>query len=230
MRFRQGPGGCGRLAAARADAVERNGGAQVSLIGSLSLRERGPDRLVLAVPVYHRVFFGVLTVLTVFILCSGVLFEGETTVLLPRNTVAILLVLVMVFGLVYEDRWTFDRAAGRVQNRFGALFLARRTGFPMSDLESVGVDRFTRGRLVDETPAQDPAASDGGSFLARGFRPRRRWGEQRVIRLLAVDRGGQVHVLDAGPVHRLVQFRSRGLRIAGFCGVRFEDGTATVGG
>ena len=97
----------------------------MSLIGSLSLRERGPDRLVLAVPVYHRVFFGVLTVLTVFILCSGVLFEGETTVLLPRNTVAGLLVLVAVFGLVYEDRWTFDRAAGRVQNRFGALFLAR---------------------------------------------------------------------------------------------------------
>jgi len=198
----------------------------VSLIGSLSLRERGPDRLVLAVPVHHRVFFGLLTVLAVFILFTGVLFEGEPTVLLPRNTVAGLLVLVTVFGLVYEDRWTFDRAAGRVENRFGVLFLARRTGFPMADLESLGVDRFTRGRLVEETPAPDPTTSAGGSFLAGGFRPRRRWGEQRVIRLLAVDRGGRVRVLDAGPAHRREQFRSRGLRIAGFCGVRFEDGIA----
>jgi hypothetical protein len=199
---------------------------QVSLIGSLSLRERGPDRLVLAVPVLHRVFFGLLTVLAVFILCSGVLFEGEPTVLLPRNTVAGLLVLATAFGLVYEDRWTFDRAAGRVENRFGVVFLARRTAYPMADLERIGIERFTRGRLAEATPAPDPTASAGESFLAGGFRPRRRWGEQRVLRLVAVDRAGVVHVLDMGPAHRLVQFRSRGLRIAGFCGVRFEDGTA----
>jgi hypothetical protein len=197
---------------------------QVSLIGSHTLRERGPDRLVLAVPVLHRVLFGLLTVLAVFILCAGVLFEGEPTVLLPRNTVAWLVVLVTVFGLVYEDRWTFDRAAGRVESRFGVVFLARRTALPLADLERIGLERFTRGRLVE--PAPDPAASAGGSFLAPGFRPRRRWGEQRVIRLVAVDRGGAVRVLDVGPAHRQEQFRNRGLRIAGFCGVRFEDGIA----
>jgi hypothetical protein len=197
---------------------------QVSLIGSLSLRERGPDRLVLAVPVLHRVFFGLLAVLAVFILCAGVLFEGEPTVLLPRNTVAGLLVLATVFGLVYEDRWTFDRVLGRAENRFGVVVLARRTAFPLADLERIGIERFTRGRLVE--PAPDPAASAGGSFLAVGFRPRRRWGEQRVLRLVAVDRTGEVHVLDMGPAHRQEQFRNRGLRIAGFCGVRFEDGIA----
>ncbi|OHD73478.1 MAG: hypothetical protein A2177_13235 [Spirochaetes bacterium RBG_13_68_11] len=197
---------------------------KVSLIGSLSLRERGPDRLVLALPAGHRVVFGLLTALAVFILCSGVLFEGEPTVLLPRNTVAGFLVLVMAFGLVYEDRWTFDRAAGRVDNRFGTLFLARRSGFPMADLERIGVDRFTRGRLIEEAP--DRTAAPGGSFLAGTLRPRRRWTQPRIVRLVAVDRTGEVHVLDVGPAHRQMQFRSRGLRIAGFCGVRFEDGIA----
>jgi hypothetical protein len=48
------------------------------------------------------------------------------------------------------------------------------------------------------------------------------------VRLVAVDRAGEVRILDAAPAHRLAQFRARGLRIAGFCGVRFAD--ATVGG
>jgi hypothetical protein len=199
---------------------------QVSLIGNLSLRERGPHRIVLALPAGHRVVFGLLTAIAVFILFSGVLFEGEPTVLLPRNTVAGLLVLAMAFGLVYEDRWTFDRSSGRVENRFGTLFLARRTGFPMADLEHIGVDRFTRGRLVEETPSPDRTAAPGGPFLAGALRPRRRWGEQRIVRIVAVDRTGEVRVLDLGPAHQLAKFRNRGLRIAGFCGVGFVDATA----
>jgi hypothetical protein len=196
-----------------------------SIIGGLTLRERKPGRLVLALPASHRVVFGLLTALSVFILCSGVLFEGELTVLLPRNTVAGFLALAMAFGLVYEDRWTFDRAAGRVENRFGTLFLARRTGFPMAELERIGLERFTRGRLVEEeTPPAGSPLPPGASF-AGSLRPRRRWG-QRIVRLVAVDRAGEVRVLDAGPAHRLAQFKSQGLCIAGFCGVRFEDGIA----
>lgn len=195
------------------------------LIGGLSLRERGTERLELTLPAGHRVLFGLLAALSVFILCFGVLFEGEPTVLLPRNAVAGLLVVAMLFGLLYEDRWTFDRAAGRVRNRFGTVFLARRTEFPMTELELIGVDRFTRGRLGEEPAAPARSAMTGDSPLAGTLRPRRRWGEQRIVRLLAVDRAGGVHVLDAGPAHRLAQFRNRGLAIAGFCRVRFEDAT-----
>jgi hypothetical protein len=197
----------------------------VSIIGGLSLHERKPGRLVLALPATHRVVFGILSALSVFILCFGVLFEGEPTVLAPRNTVAVLLVLTMVFGLVYEDRWTFDRAAGRVENRFGTLLLARRSGFPMADLERIGIERFTRGRLVEVSAQPARAATPAGAPPAGGLRPPRRWTQPRIVRLVAVDRRGEVHVLDMGPAHRQVQFRNRGLRIAGFCGVRFEDST-----
>jgi len=197
-----------------------------AILGGLILSERLPGRLVLALPAAHRVVFGVLSALSAFILCFGVLFEGEPTVLLGRNAVAGLLTLTMVFGLVYEDRWTFDRAAGRVENRFGTVFLSRRTGFPLADLVRIGIERFTRGRLVEESALG--AAPPGGSAVAEGLRQRRRGGRQSLVRLLAVDRAGEVHVLDMGPAHRLAQFRGRGLRIAEFCGVSFED--ATVGG
>jgi len=198
-----------------------------SLIGGLSLSQRGPERLVLALPAFHRAAFGLLAALSVFILCFGVLFEGEPTLLVSRNTVPGLLVVAMVFGLVYEDRWTFDRKAGRVENRFGTLFLARRTGFPIADLERIGLERFTRGSLAEGTggPAVTPALP-GGASLPDSLRPRRRWA-QRIVRLVAVDRTGEVHVLDSAGAHRSAEFRSRGLRIAEFCGVRFED--ATVG-
>jgi len=189
-----------------------------SILGGLTLYERRPGRLVLALSAVHRIVFGVLSALAAFILCFGVLFEGEPTILLGRNALAMVLALTMLFGLVYEDRWTFDRAAGRVENRFGTLFLARRTGFPMADLERIGIERFTRGRLV-ETP--EPTASG----LAEGLRPRRRWGRQAIVRLIAVDRAGSVHVLEMGPGSRQAEMRSLGLRIAGFCGVRFEDAT-----
>jgi hypothetical protein len=196
-----------------------------SILGGLTLSARRPGRLVLTLPAAHRVVFGVLSVLSAFILCFGVLFEGEPTVLAGRNAVAGLLTLTMVFGLVYEDRWTFDRTAGRVENRFGTLFFARRTRFPMADLERIGIERFTRGRLVEESATPPRAAPSGGSGVAEGLRQRRRAGRQSIVRLLAVDRGGEVHVLDVGPAHRLAQFRGQGLRIAEFCGVSFEDGT-----
>jgi hypothetical protein len=199
-----------------------------AIIGGLALHERRPGRLVLALPAAHRIVFGILSALSMFILCFGVLFEGEPTILTSRNTVAGLLVLTMVFGLAYEDRWTFDRAAGRVENRFGTLLLARRRGFPMAELERIGIERFTRGRLAEESPprAHVRAEVSGSSALAEGLRLRRRWTQPRIVRLVAVDRTGEVHVLDVGPAHRQELFRNRGLRIAGFCGVRFEDGTA----
>jgi hypothetical protein len=215
-----------------------------AFVGNLVLRERGPQRLELALSPVHRVAFAVLSALAVFILLTGVLFEGETTVFLARNAVAWILVLVMLFGLLYEDRWTFDLAAGRVENRFGTVVLARRTGFALADLERIGLDRFTRGRLgTAEGDGADPGAPAGDSAspgvagatdAARATGPfggilrssRRRWGGERIVRLVAVDRTGEVHVLDVAPVHRLAQFRSRGLRIARFCGVGFADETS----
>jgi hypothetical protein len=195
-----------------------------AFIGGLSLSERGAGRLVLSLSAAHRVTFAILTVLSVFILFTGVLFEGESTVFLPRNTVAWILVVVMLLGLVYEERWTFDRAAGRVENRFGTVFLARRKGFPIADLERIGLDRFTRGRLAEGPPGTDGERAAGP--LSGALRPsRRRWGEQRIVRLVAVDRTGEVHVLDAGPVHQLPRFRNRAMRIAEFCGTKFEDAT-----
>jgi hypothetical protein len=198
-----------------------------SIIGGLALRERKPGRLVLSLSAVHRIVFGALSVLSVYILCFGVLFEGEPTVLQGHNVVAGLVTLIMIFGLIYDDRWTFDRAAGKVENRFGTLLLARRREFPMSDLVSIGIERFTRGRLVEAPESSARTAAPGSSPLAGTMQPRRRGG-QRIVRLVAVDRGGSIHVLDMGSAHRLAQLRAAGLRIADFCGVRFED--VTVGG
>ncbi len=203
-------------------------------VGGLSLRERGPDRLVLSLSAVHRVTFAVLTALSVFILFTGVLFEGEPTVFLARNTVAWLLVVVMALGLLYEERWTFDRAAGRVENRFGTVFLARRKDFPLADLERVGLERFTRGRLTDGPTGSgtDGASAEGGRSagpFSGALRPsRRRWGDQRILRLVAVDRAGEVHVLDAGPVHRIAHYRARAMRIATFCGTKYVDATEST--
>ena len=197
----------------------------LSIFGELVLRERGPDRLVMRLPGSHRIIFAALSALSLFILCFGVLFEGEPTVFLGRNAVAGLLVLATVFGLLYEDRWTFDRRAGRVENRSGTLVLARRSGFAMADLERISLERFTRGRLAEDGPESFRSAGSGAAPFAESLRPRRRWGQQRIVRLVAVDRAGEVRILDAGPAHRLAQFRARGLRIAGFCGVRFADAT-----
>jgi hypothetical protein len=202
-----------------------------AFVGGLSLRERGANRMVLSLSAFHRVTFAILTVVSVFILFAGMLFEGEPTVFLPRNTVAWILAIIMLLGLLYEERWTFDRAAARVENRFGLVFLARRKVFPLADLERIGLERFTRGRLSDEAPghgAGGTSANAAGDQSAGPFsgalRPsRRRWGEQRIVRLVAVARAGDVHVLDAGPAHKLPQFRGRAMRIAEFCGVRFVD-------
>jgi len=196
-----------------------------SFVGGLRVRERRNGRLVLSLSPAHRVVFGTLTALSVFILFFGVLFEGEPTVLLSSNVVAGLVALTMLFGLIYEDRWTFDRAAGKIENRFGTLPLARRREFPMADLDAIGIERFTRGRLIEPDEPSARAETAGTLRLAEGTRPRRRPG-RRIVRLVAVDRDGRIHVLDMGPAPRLAELRTIGLRVAGYCGVRFEDQTA----
>jgi len=196
-----------------------------SIVGGLRIRERRNGRLVLSLSPAHRVVFGTLTALSVFILFFGVLFEGEPTVLLSSNVVAGLVALTMLFGLIYEDRWTFDRSAGRIENRVGTLPLARRRVLPMADLDAIALERFTRGRLVEPEAPPARAAAPGGSPFAGALRPRRPAG-RRVVRLVAADRDGRVHVLDMGPAHRLAELRTIGLRVAGYCGVRFEDQTA----
>ncbi len=192
-----------------------------------TLAARGPDRLVLEVSAGVRILFGLLAAVAGLVLCYGVLFEGEPTIFLGRNIAPAILFFATLWGAVQEDRWTFDRAAGRVEGRYGLLFLARRRRWPLAEVERIVVDRFTRGSLAarQAEPAASRGAPSPADEIRSGLRPARWQRGQQWVRLLAVLGDGTVLSLDSARGHRLPEFTTRGMRIASLCGAAFSDET-----
>jgi hypothetical protein len=191
-------------------------------IGSMLTLKKHGGRLVLSPSISFRILFAVLFALSVFTLFSGVLFDGEPTVLTGRNTVPILLVAVTCIALLYDERWIFDARAGTMESRFGLLVIFRGKRIPFSEISEIMLATFTKGRL-------SPAASreEEPSIAARPSSGRSSWLERRIMpgmaRLVAVDAQGEARVIDTAKAARIESLRLTGKRIAEYCGLSFRE-------
>jgi hypothetical protein len=193
-------------------------------IGSLlTLKERG-GRLVLSPSAAFRILFAVLAALSLFTLLSGVLFDGDPTVFTGRNAVPILLVLVTVAALLYDERWIFDARAATLESRFGLLFLSKRRAVPLSGITEIRLIGFTKGKPGAAALPRDGPLASGAGRHATGFGA---WLERRVMpgmaRLTAVDTEGELIVIDTAKAGRIERLGRTGRRIAQYCGLPFTE-------
>ncbi|MFW6363050.1 MAG: hypothetical protein ACOC0D_04310 [Spirochaeta sp.] len=93
----------------------------------LRLKPVKTDQVHIHIPVQFRALFGVLAVLTVWV--AGI--TGNW------NPVAIGVLLLAIFGSLYDERWIFDRKRNEVHYRIGFLFIGRHLVLQMRE-----IDRF----------------------------------------------------------------------------------------
>lgn len=191
---------------------------------TLSLREKGKDRLELSLSHSFRIILTFFFVLSCLVLFSGDPSSGKVSI----NLLPLLLVIVTGLSALYEERWVFDRKENIFENHFGLIFLSRKRRVALDELARVEIDSFIRGRLED----REDLPEDAGSFKSTsrpekssftgflGLTPKRH--AVRVVKLAVVDKQEKTYVLDTAKGHRVEEFRRTGKRIADFCGIPFE--------
>jgi hypothetical protein len=125
---------------------------------------------------------------------------------------------------LYEERWTFDPAAGEIAHRIGLVFLSRRSRIDLSDVLLFRIDAFVRGTIpgsADEAAENAAAlaggrADDGGRRRARYKRP--------YLRLSLETADGSRRFIDAVPARGGADLKGRAARIAAACGKELLEG------
>lgn len=177
---------------------------EVSLVLSAS-----GGKLVYAVSAVFRAAMAAIAA----IMAASLIVEGQP--LGPGAWIA--LALVALAGL-YEERWTFDSAAGTITNRAGLVFLSRRRTIAMDEVARFRIEAFVRGTLpgsADE--AAHKAAALSGS---RGDDESRRRSPHKkpYLRLFCETADGSSYFINAMPARRAAILKEQAARIAAACG------------
>jgi len=192
---------------------------------TLSLREKGKDRLELGLSHSSRIILTFFFVLSCLVLFSSDPSSGKVSI----NLLPLILVVATGLSALYEERWVFDRKQNVFENHFGLIFLSWKRRTALDQLARVEIDSFIRGRLEDREDlpedtgsfksASRPEKSSFAGFL--GLSPKRH--AVRVVKLVVIDKQGKTYVLDTAKGYRVEEFRRMGKRIADFCGLPFEE-------
>ena len=192
---------------------------------TLSLREKGKDRLELSLSHLSRIILTFFFVLSCLVLFSSDPSSGKVSV----NLLPLILLIITGLSAFYEERWVFDRKENVFENHLGLIFLSRKRRTALDQLVRVEINSFIKGRLEErEDPPEDagffksasrPDRSSFTSFL--GLTPKRY--TVRVVKLTIVDKQEKTYVLDTAKGHRVEDFRRMGKRIADFCNIPFQE-------
>ncbi len=175
----------------------------------LALRPQGPDRLVLAFPVWYRVIMG-----TVMALLVASLFEAGGS----PGCLGTFLLAAVAFGLLYQERWTFDASAGRVTRQVGVMGASRATETGFAAIERFRISPHVQGTIpgTEDERAENAAALRGGRGDDGGLT---RAGHKKPFVALVMECEGGTHILvDRVSARRAAELRHRAARLADLCG------------
>ena len=175
----------------------------------LVLRPQGPERLVLAFPVWYRVAMGAILALLV----AALLEAGGS----PGILGTVLLALV-VFGLLYQERWTFDAASARVIHEVGLMGASRCRETAFAAIERFRIDPHVQGTIpgTEDERLENAATLRGGRRDDAG--PRRSAHKQPFLVLVMEGEDGSHIMVDQVSARGAAPFRHRAARLAELCG------------
>ena len=174
---------------------------------NMTLKLTRPDSrtMVLRLPYLFRIILAVT---------AGGLFVG----MLGREGFALvpfIVILLLLVGASYIERWTFSLADGAVIYQIGLAFAHRREEYPLEDISGLGVKVFTKGRFFEESDGE--AESFGGEGFR--FRPFRR----RHVRLSLFLENGEELDIETQPTRGGQNVGDRAQEIASFIGKPLQE-------
>ena len=119
------------------------------------------------------------------------------------NVVVGIFLALSVFGALYLERWIFDKDANLFEKNVGILFLHTRKRLPLDRLQRVVLREV--GPAHHERPRMVRAISRAAAIFS------------------VVDCDGKSYGLDMVKGTSLQEIRKSAAKLAGFCGIPFED-------
>ncbi|AEJ20810.1 hypothetical protein [Gracilinema caldarium] len=93
--------------------------------------------------------------------------EGPQT---QQGVTTIVLMIILLFGALYEERWTFDPASRTISFRFGLVFLAKTMKISYDQVDEITLEKAIKGKMQNlEAPAEPSRPQNS---LARFFQPK----------------------------------------------------------
>lgn len=170
----------------------------------LSLRRLADRRLCLSIPLWFRLLLLLIGLMLLFALAVTSP-DGVGGILDRANTIPLLLCCLSFLGTAYREQWLFDKNKDRVIYDAGILALGVRRALILSELESVEVGQFIRGRPhapIDTRP----------SLFSRP-----------VVTLSLYGKDGEKHRLEFYSFSQKSKVQEYALAISSYCGIGMVD-------
>jgi hypothetical protein len=174
----------------------------------LVLTERR-GRLVYSLPLWYRVLMAAIALLV------GGAFAASGEAPAPLGWIVL---AIVVFAALYEDRWTFDPAAGSIEHRAGLVFAARRSQIELDKIERFRIAPYVRGTIPgSEDERKENEVALAGNRKDDG-RPRRSFSKKHYLRLICEGRDGAAWLVDTVDARKLDSIHAAAAKIAAACG------------
>ena len=168
------------------------------------LRGNGTQRMVYSTSIGTRIVF----LVTILVIVLSVASVPEGAFFSRFNVFIVVVIAICLFGMLYVQRWVFDKKSNLFEKNVGLLFLYSRRKSPLDALEKI---------VYQETGG----GSDEGPRLVGAAR--------RLAVLSVVDRDSRAFKLDTARGGSVRDLRRSAEMLCQFCGIPLEietDGPA----
>jgi hypothetical protein len=177
----------------------RVGKGAVTLFNAV-LRERGPQRLVYSTSAVARI----VLLATILVIVLGVASVPEGPFLSRFNALSLALIAVCLFGVLYDERWVFDKTSNLFEKDVGIVFLHLRKTAPLDTLQKIVL--YEAGWGTDDGPKLAGLTS------------------RRIAILSVVDRNSRIFKLETARGGSVRELRRSAERLSAFCAIPLESG------
>jgi len=172
----------------------------------LTLKALPDGRLCLAMPIFYRALLaaiGLLILLSLLLTAP----EEESGLLVPANTVPLIICIVSFLGAAYHERWLFDRDRDSVSHQYGLVFAHANRRYRLSDMSRIELEQFAKGQAAGREPPR-------GLLFRAG----------QVLTLSLHGKDGTVHRLETYAASQRPRLLNAARRLAEHCGLPLMGG------
>jgi hypothetical protein len=141
---------------------------------------------------------------TILVIVLGVASVPEGPFLSRFNALSLALIMICVFGVLYDERWIFDKTSNLFEKDVGILFLHRRKKAPLDTLQKIVL--YEAGGGADDGPRLAGLTS------------------RRIAILSVVDRNSRIFKLDTARGGSVRDLQRSAERLSAFCAIPLESG------
>jgi hypothetical protein len=166
---------------------------------SLSLKNRGENKMVYGTSIGFRLVFAVIALL----ILAAVVSVSDGSISIRPNVIALILLVACLYACVFLEQWVFDREADTFEKNVGLIFLYGTKKGSLQSLSKVVLDVYLKS---------GGGKTKTGSIVSR-----------KPVTLLLKDREDKIYKVDIARGIGVEELRRTAKRLSEFCEIPLED-------